>query len=473
MKTKNVIKINTLLPFSEVVESESVVNRELNKSAIVQLYNKELADVIKEPVTLKDFMFDDYDFEFEVMTKECECNLITYYLQNLFQDRTIYIEEVNSGSRTNGFEVTIEMQEKTLIECFNFIENTDEEVYRGFIKSKFPLLSYNDTQENLNINGKTILNRNFFREFYNVNRNEHALEVFKVLLEYVLMFYNEKKGVNEESIKRSVEDYITGNVEVNYGLNERIIKLCKRAKKENLIKIKYHARVKNYKKYSEFEYESDENISNSRLQLGDVCISYHNLVFCKQPRVGVIIQILKGGEMVRTDNFGVKRSNTLKLATKQEIENFRPELLFELENVQTTISFLRELEDVMWNEGFFNDDCFFFIDYNDDFITFSDFYLEKRKESNKIDIGELKEIISEYKKPKILDLYVFYSTKKGMLEDENGNVEVFNIEMLNEVTFDKDFYKEYDFVRIKFLGKTVQNLIIENLIDRNVVVEHY
>nr|DAF21680.1 MAG TPA: hypothetical protein [Caudoviricetes sp.] len=142
-------------------------------------------------------------------------------------------------------------------------------------------------------------------------------------------------------------------------------------------------------------------------------------------------------------------------------------------NVKETVSILQELEDVMWNEGFFNDDCFFFIDYDNDFKTFSNFYLEKRKESNKIDIGELKEIISEYKKPKVLDLYVFYSPKKGLFEDENGNVEVFNIEMLNEVTFDKDFYKKYDFVRIKFLGKTVQNLIIENLIDRNVVVEHY
>lgn len=142
-------------------------------------------------------------------------------------------------------------------------------------------------------------------------------------------------------------------------------------------------------------------------------------------------------------------------------------------NVKETVSILQELEDVMWNEGFFNDDCFFFIDYDNDFKTFSNFYLEKRKESNEIDITELKEIISEYKKPKVLDLYVFHSPKKGLFEDENGNVEVFNIEMLNEVTFDKDFYKSYDFVRIKFLGKTVQNLIIENLIDRNVVVEHY
>ena len=141
-------------------------------------------------------------------------------------------------------------------------------------------------------------------------------------------------------------------------------------------------------------------------------------------------------------------------------------------NVKETISILEELEKIMSYEGFFNDDCFFFIDY-DNFITFSNFYLEKRKESNKIDITELKEIISEYKKPKVLDLYVSYSPKKGLFEDENGNVEVFNIEMLNEVTFDKDFYKKYDFVRIKFLGKTVQNLIIESLIDRNVVVEHY
>lgn len=201
METKNVIKINTLLPFSEIVESESIANRELNKSAIVQLYNKELADVIKEPITLKDFMFDDYDFEVEVITRECECNLITYHLQNILQDRTICIEEVNNRSCTNGFEVTIEMQEKTLIECFNFIENTDEEVYRGFVRSKFPSLLHKDTQENLNINGKTILDRSFFREFYNVNSNKHVLEVFKVLLEYVLMFYNKNKGISEEILK--------------------------------------------------------------------------------------------------------------------------------------------------------------------------------------------------------------------------------------------------------------------------------
>lgn len=145
----------------------------------------------------------------------------------------------------------------------------------------------------------------------------------------------------------------------------------------------------------------------------------------------------------------------------------------ETKNVKETISILEELEKIMSYEGFFNDDCFFFIDYDNDFKTFSNFYLEKRKESNKIDVVELKEIISEYKKPKILDLYVFYSPKKGLFEDENGNVEVFNIEMLKDVTFDEDFYKLYDFVRIKFLGKTVQNLIIENLIDRNIVVEHY
>ena len=444
----------------------------MNKSAIVLRYNKELAGVIKEPITLKDFVFDDYDFELEVMIRECECNLIAYHLQNLLKDRTICIREVNNDYSTNGFEVTIKMQEKTLFECFKFIENTDEEIYRTFVKTKLSSSFCEDIHENLKVNGKTILDRSFFREFYNKNNNEHKLEIFEILLEYILKFYNKNKGISEENIKSAVEDYIVGNLEINYEVNKRIIKLCKRAKKENLIKVKYHPRVKDYKKYSKFEYESDENISKNKLQLGDVCISYHNSFYGNQPRVGIVVQILKGGEMVRTDDFGVKYSNTLKLATKQEIENFRPELLFELENVQTTISFLRELEDVMWNEGFFNDDCFFFIDY-DNFITFSNFYLEKRKESNKIDIIELKEIISEYKKPKVLDLYVFYSPKKGLFEDENGNVEVFNIEMLKDVTFDEDFYKLYDFVRIKFLGKTVQNLIIENLIDRNIVVEHY
>ena len=50
----------------------------------------------------------------------------------------------------------------------------------------------------------------------------------------------------------------------------------------------------------------------------------------------------------------------------------------ETKNVKETISILEELEKIMSYEGFFNDDCFFFIDYDNDFKTFSNFYLEKR-----------------------------------------------------------------------------------------------
>lgn len=77
--------------------------------------------------------------------------------------------------------------------------------------------------------------------------------------------------------------------------------------------------LKNYKDYACFDYKSNE----SKLRkLGDVVIKKED------NEIGVIIQVHEEREY-RTDMFGNCSASEIRLATKKEIEKYRPNLLKE------------------------------------------------------------------------------------------------------------------------------------------------
>ena len=81
-------------------------------------------------------------------------------------------------------------------------------------------------------------------------------------------------------------------------------------------------RVKNHKNYACFEYTSQKI---KLYKLGDIVRKDSE----DGTEIGVIIQIHDANEY-RTDMFGNCSSSEIKMATKEDIENFRAELLNDL-----------------------------------------------------------------------------------------------------------------------------------------------
>ena len=99
--------------------------------------------------------------------------------------------------------------------------------------------------------------------------------------------------------------------------------------------IKQTMRV-DFKKFAKLEYESKIEF-NSPFQLGDVVIKHKDYEGNVINEIGVVIQIHDINEL-RTDMFGNESVSSLKLATRDEIRKYRPELnqetiLFALDNL--------------------------------------------------------------------------------------------------------------------------------------------
>lgn len=87
-------------------------------------------------------------------------------------------------------------------------------------------------------------------------------------------------------------------------------------------------KVKDYKKYAHFKYETPEN--NNIYKLGDVVIKPKDWEGETINEIGVVLQVHDNSEL-RTDMFGNECNSMLRLATLEEITEHRPEILKDLE----------------------------------------------------------------------------------------------------------------------------------------------
>lgn len=90
--------------------------------------------------------------------------------------------------------------------------------------------------------------------------------------------------------------------------------------------------IANYKEYCFADYSStDEEIDS--LKLGDVVITDYDHQGQYNPQIGIIIQIRKfddvNDEYIRIDIGGMYSSKSLRLATDEEIQQYRPNILTE------------------------------------------------------------------------------------------------------------------------------------------------
>ena len=90
--------------------------------------------------------------------------------------------------------------------------------------------------------------------------------------------------------------------------------------------------IANYKEYCFADYSStDEEIDG--LKLGDVVIIDYDHQGQYNPKIGIIIQIRilddVNDEYIRIDSCGMCSSKSLRLATDEEIQKYRPNILEE------------------------------------------------------------------------------------------------------------------------------------------------
>jgi hypothetical protein len=81
-------------------------------------------------------------------------------------------------------------------------------------------------------------------------------------------------------------------------------------------------KVVDHNKFRKFDYESE--INPNKYQLGDILIKeeYH-------PEIGVVIQTFDDGD-VRTDMWGMCSESEVSLATLEQVDLYRPELIQEI-----------------------------------------------------------------------------------------------------------------------------------------------
>lgn len=241
METQNLIRINTLLSFGKTFGEYSCLNSDNRECDIVEYYKSELCDYLIEEdddIYLDDFNFETYKYQLEVVTKEVVT--IESYMKTILKDESISIILVDwdiTDYREDVW-VIIEMQKETLEKCFNFIENEDPQKYLEWVKSEdgVPSWYYEYYNRNLWYVGETnITDPKYYRMFYNEKRGKNYFEVLQYLFEYILTFYNEKEGINKKEFEEEICDYVAGNVDIDYTLNERLVEICKRAGRSDLI----------------------------------------------------------------------------------------------------------------------------------------------------------------------------------------------------------------------------------------------
>lgn len=242
MQTYNLIRINTLLPFGKTFGEYSCLDSDNRECDVVEYYREELRNYLIEEdddVYLEDFEFETYEYQLEVITKEV--TTIESYMKTILKDESISIILVDwdIDYRENVW-VVIEMQKETLEKCFDFIENEDPQKYLAWVKSKdgVPSWYYDGLDKNLWRVGETnITDPKYYRMFYNEKGGGNYLEVLQYLFEYILTFYNEKEAINKKEFEEEICDYVAGNVSINYTLNDRLVEMCKKAGKTELITI--------------------------------------------------------------------------------------------------------------------------------------------------------------------------------------------------------------------------------------------
>ena len=84
-------------------------------------------------------------------------------------------------------------------------------------------------------------------------------------------------------------------------------------------------KVKNHNNYRLFEYEND--LTNPNFNLGDVVI---NIDRDDSNPIGVVIQLHDDGDC-RTDMFGNTSISEVRLATLNEVEQYRKEIVKDLD----------------------------------------------------------------------------------------------------------------------------------------------
>lgn len=254
MKTQNLIRIRTLLPFGKTFGEYSYLDSDNRECDIVEYYKSELRDYLIEEdddVYLDDFDFETYKYQLEVITKEVVT--IESYMKTILKDESISIilEDWDSTDYQNTIDVFIEMQKETLEKCFDFIESEDPKKYLAWVNSEdgVPSWYYDGCDKNLWYVGETnITDPEYYRMFYNKKGGENYLEVLQYLFEYILTFYNEKEGINKKEFEDEICDYVAGNVDIDCTLNERLVEICKKAGRNDLVvvdKIEEVAKMKN------------------------------------------------------------------------------------------------------------------------------------------------------------------------------------------------------------------------------------
>lgn len=241
METQNLIRINTLLPFGKTFGEYSCLDSDGQECDTVEYYRSELRDYLIEEddnIYLDDFNFETYKYQLEVVTKEVVT--IESYMKTILKDENISIMLVDwdRTDYTEEVQVIIEMQKETLEKCFNFIENEDPQKYLEWVESEdgVPSWYYEGYDRNSWRVGETnITDPKYYRMFYNEKGGENYLEVLQYLFEYILTFYNEKEAINKKEFEEEICDYVAGNVDIDYTLNERLVEICKNAGRNDLV----------------------------------------------------------------------------------------------------------------------------------------------------------------------------------------------------------------------------------------------
>ena len=241
METQNLIRINTLLPFGKTFGEYSCLDSDGQECDTVEYYRSELRDYLIEEddaIYLDDFNFETYKYQLEVVTKEVVT--IESYMKTILKDENISIMLVDwdRTDYTEEVQVIIEMQKETLEKCFNFIENEDPQKYLEWVESEdgVPSWYYERYDRNSWRVGETnITDPKYYRMFYNEKGGENYLEVLQYLFEYILTFYNEKEAINKKEFEEEICDYVAGNVDIDYTLNERLVEICKNAGRNDLV----------------------------------------------------------------------------------------------------------------------------------------------------------------------------------------------------------------------------------------------
>ena len=241
MKTQNLIRLRTLLPFGKTFGEYSRLDSTELEIDTVNEYADELRDYLDkedDEVYYDDFNFDTYKYQSEVIDKEVVT--IESYLKTILKDESISIITIDwdRTDLTDDVEVFIEMQKETLEKCFDFIESEDPQKYLEWVNSEdgVPSWYYDGYERKLwYVSETNITDPKYYRMFYNEKGSENYLEVLQYLFEYILTFYNEKEAINKKEFEEEICDYVVGNVDIDYTLNERLVEICKRAGRSDLI----------------------------------------------------------------------------------------------------------------------------------------------------------------------------------------------------------------------------------------------